>query len=373
LAAVLLIVNMGSALHAQTRRYSVLDIGSFSGSSFGSETFGFGVNARGQVVGWSYGAGDVGAQAFRTKPNRPINSVTDDLGALFNLGGLESEAYGINVWGQAVGTSFGDLVGHAFRTEPNRPINPATDDLGTLGGPENALDQFSEGNGINIWGQVVGAASYIGFAQNGINVRPQHAFRTAPNRPINPSTDDLGTLGGANSAAIGINDWGQVVGSAYFSDDTTYHAFRTRPNRPINPATDDLGTLGGTESEADGINDRGQVVGYASTNSAEWHAFRTRPNRPINPATDDLGTLGGTVSEALSINNLGDVVGYSFTDSDNTIEHAFLSRGGVMYDLNDLIPADSGIVLEEADAVNDARQIVAIGGGRTFLLTPVRK
>jgi probable HAF family extracellular repeat protein len=368
LLAALLFVDMGSALHAQTQ-YSVTDVGSLSGS----ETFGFAVNARGQVVGWSFGEGDLGERAFRTAPNQPINPATDDLGAL-NLFDTPSNAYGINIWADVVGVSYGDLINHAFRTAPNRRINPATDDLGTFGGPQNEPFQFSEAFGINIWGQVAGAASYIGFAQNGISFRPQHAFRTAPNRPINPATDDLGTFGGANSNAYGINDWAQVVGSAYLSDDTTFHAFRTGPNRSIDPATDDLGTLGGTQSEADGINDWGQVVGYAQlSGDTTWHAFRTGPNRPINSATDDLGTLDGTdQSEALGINNRGEVVGYSYTSGD-TIERAFLFRGGVMHDLNDLIPANSGVVLEEAAGINDAGQIVAIGGGHTFLLTPARR
>ena len=48
--------------------------------------------------------------------------------------------------------------------------------------------------------------------------------------------------------------------------------------------------------------------------------------------------------------------------------------GGVMSDLNALIPAGSGWTLENANAINDAGQIVGSGlrGGklRAFLLTP---
>jgi len=71
----------------------------------------------------------------------------------------------------------------------------------------------------------------------------------------------------------------------------------------------DLGTLGGTNSCARGINNSGQVVGNANTSDGNVRAFRTAPNQPINPATDDLGTLGGPASRAYGINNSGQVVG----------------------------------------------------------------
>ncbi|HXY52207.1 MAG TPA: hypothetical protein VEI01_22355 [Terriglobales bacterium] len=86
-----------------------------------------------------------------------------------------------------------------------------------------------------------------------------------------------------------LYDAGQVAGDLCISG--VCHAFRTAPNSPINPATDDLSP--GWFSEGLGINNSGQVVGYYC-NTVTCGAFRTAPNSPINPASDDLGTLGGS-------------------------------------------------------------------------------
>ena len=137
------------------------------------------------------------------------------------------------------------------------------------------------------------------------------------------------------------------------------HAFRTAVNSAINPATDDLGTLGGSFSNAAAINSSGQVAGSSTTASGELHAFRLAANSPINPATDDLGTLGGGFSRAFGINSAGQVVGDSLTASGQF--HAFLYSGGVMYDLNNLIPSNSGWTLMGIAGINDLGQIA--GGG----------
>jgi len=101
------------------------------------------------------------------------------------------------------------------------------------------------------------------------------------------------------------------------------------------------------------------VVGESDLADGSAHAFRTVPDAAINPATDDLGTLGGANSGAASINALGQAVGDAQT-ADGAY-HAFFSAGGPMQDLNTLLPADSGWVLEKATAINDGGEIVGYG------------
>ena len=171
------------------------------------------------------------------------------------------DANDINNLGQVTGTvSIGGVpASDAYRTAPNSAIDDVTTDV--LGG-----DSITQGYGINDLGQVVGDTGYRYYS---------NAYRTAPNKPINLATDNLGSLYGVvepsfnSTLAYGINNLGQVVGGSpiifngrpFSNANHLYHAFRTAPNKAINPATDDLGSLVSNYSYLD---DRRILFGYRS-------------------------------------------------------------------------------------------------------------
>ena len=97
---------------------------------------------------------------------------------------------------------------------------------------------------------------------------------------------------------------------------------------------------GGPETSARNVNNLGQVVGASLT------VFTTEEGETVCCAEhaflydeangmQDLGTLPGRQSSvAVAINDSGDVVGFS--------SKPFIYKDGEMFDLNTLIPADSG-------------------------------
>lgn len=111
----------------------------------------------------------------------------------------------------------------------------------------------------------------------------------------------IGTLGGSESVALGINNLGQVVGQANVDGDGSAHAYVWQAG-----VITDLGSLfGGGNSAAQGINNHGEVVGWSETmtgarNAMYWHGGQT-----ININT----ALGGASTLAWDINDNGTVVG----------------------------------------------------------------
>ena len=158
---------------------------------------------------------------------------------------------------------------------------------------------------------------------------------------------DLGTLGGTNCIAYGINNHEQIVGTAQTAMGN-YHAFMFDGGRMM-----DLGTLGGSNSWAYGINDNGWMVGAAGVVGTNMHAFFCT-NGLMGPVMMDLGTLGGSNSAAWMINLHGEMVGWAAMS--NGSHHAFFMTNSMFGGMMDL--GTAGGTNSEVYCINSNRMVV---------------
>lgn len=297
------------------------------GTLGGTTAYATGINASGQVVGYS--TTSTGAtHAFVLSGGHMT-----DIGSLGGASGT-SYAQGINNSGIVVGysTTTGSVNNHAFTYSTSTATR--TDINGSSGA--------SYAWGINNSGQITGGRSAsIYDAQQGF-------------------IDSNGSFSSTGSfVGIGINASGVLVSSATVGSYT--HA-ETNSGGTIT----DLGSLAGYNSYGNAINASGQVVGQSDYNAFNYkHAFLY-----TNGSMVDLGTLGGTQSNAVGINSFGQVVGDAYSTNSkylygvpkpNYIDHAFLYTNGAMVDLNDYISSGLGIDLIQAVAINDSG-LIAING-----------
>jgi probable HAF family extracellular repeat protein len=163
---------------------------------------------------------------------------------------------------------------------------------------------------------------------------------------------DLGTLGGSESAAWGVSADGSVVVGSAQNAAGKWRAFRWTAAHGMQ----DLGTLGGDESEALGVSADGSVVvGWAYNAPGRWRAFRWTAAGGMQ----DLGTLDGYWSEAWGVSADGSVV---VGEADRGA-FRWTAAGG-MEDLNITYAhlLTNGSKLREARAISpDGRYIVGWG------------
>jgi probable HAF family extracellular repeat protein len=202
------------------------------------------------------------------------------------------------------------------------------------------------GFGINARGQVVGGAW-------------DPAGRQRPFLFDGRATRLLGD-DGFEGTARAINDAGVIVGEAM-----TGPGGETLPFRWESGVITSLGTAGGRNGEARAISSSGVVAGTSTRRDERPVAFR-------NVGREGLDVLvEAPSSHGMAVNTFGAVVGDFETGHGR---HALLADGRTAYDLNDLLPAGSGWVLEAALAINDAGVIVGYGthagAPAAFLLAP---
>lgn len=306
--------------------YAVIDLGTLGGGS----SYATAINSGGEVAGYSADpSGNVYAFLYSGGP----------LANLGTLGGNYTRALGINDSGQVVGESYlsGGSAEHGFLYQ-----NGSIHDIGTF-----PTGRFSDAYGINKTGQITGYGD-----TNGQNCG--FIYQNGQWQSIGNPTGDYG---------FAINNEGQVAGVG-----PDNYAFLYS-----NGLVTDLGGLGGVVSQALGINNYGQVVGWSDlTGDVVNYAFLYSKSGGMQ----NIGTLpNDNSSAAYGINDGGQVVGTA--DENNGNYHAFIYQGGTMYDLNDyIVPANSDWTLQAATAINNSGQICGYGSNpqgqeHAFLLNPL--
>jgi len=352
------------------------DLGALPGGYNSQPTW---INEHGTVGGISE-TGDIDPLLGGVPATAPVIWRHGQIIDLGTFGGFEGVTWSINDHDQAVGMAtnsvsdtfpdpglfiaFGAQV-RAFAWERG-----GMTDMGTLGGPSAVPFQ------INARGQAAGV-SYTSFDPGPLGIPPVDPFFWDREHGM----IDLGSLGGVFSFQSFMNNRGWVTGASSLAADPVAcfgrvgvpncHAFLWRPG---DKSMTDLGTLGGAYSDGLWVDDSGAVVGSSTTQGDQ----QLRPFFWKNGRMTNLGSLNGDpCSRAFSSNSKGQVVGVSLSDCDVT-GHAFLwDNGGPMVDLNSLIPPNPDFVLHEANFIGGngeitGKALLPNGDAHAFLLIPER-
>jgi probable HAF family extracellular repeat protein len=170
---------------------------------------------------------------------------------------------------------------------------------------------------------------------------------------------DLGTLGGSNTFARGINNRGEVVGDSELKEGIPFrHAFlfSNGVTKDLTPALTDPNKKG---SLGFAINNLGVVVGAAPT--PDCIGFGPCAVMWRGGTMTNLG-MGGHQSFATGVNDAGHIVGWNTGEhpSNAAFWNSFLWENGSLTLLQN-------IAFSETSGINNKRQVIGQGGNNTSI------
>jgi probable HAF family extracellular repeat protein len=329
-------------------RFRVTDLGTLGGER--SEAYA--LNERGEVAGWAEAA-DGARRAFFYRAGKMTQLELPP-------SALESRAYGINDTGDLAGTT---VVRETLRTaDTGVEIGQVRRDRAILWRSGKPTEIGSgEAWDVNNRGQVVGHPERgPGFLwQDGKRtglVSPESGYFVHPR-----AITDHGLIAGGlqrhnyGTRAVLVQDQKVKELTPDYSGLSSPFAF----------AANSAGAAAGVGPGLDGI-------------ACFW--------KDASPTPTYLGTMNGAVEKAFldqhagrhftaayGINDRAQIVGAGNVNHEGDL-HAFFWQAGRLTDLNTLIPAETGWILEQARAINNRGQICGAGTlngkRRAFLLTP---
>ena len=295
-----------------------------------------GASSGGFTTVWSISDQDVVLGSGGTGPAAMVwqNGQTTLLPAI--SGDPSGFAAGINDQGQIAGFSYTANTYHAILWQ-----NGVATALPSLGASSRIY-------AIDDQGDLVGSAEDGNGRAVAVEIR-------------NGVVTQLGTLPGgyldiptfADSRAFSINDAGQAVGLSMTASGVQ-HAVVWQ-----NGTVTDLGAIaGGGQSVAYKINDGGAIVGFATDAAGIDHAALWQYGAmTILP---DLQSGGHSI--AYDVNDAGLAVGFADLYAGGGWQHhAVLWENGALIDLNTLLPANSGWVLNYAKGITDNDEVAGLG------------
>lgn len=319
---------------------SIIQLASFSAAF--PEIDAVALNDSGEVVGAAYPFnGAANTSQFVEHAVLWINGKPTDIGGLpgYSAGSYASD---INNSGQIIGYSLSGTDQRSYHSFIWQ--NGTLTDLGTLGGSGTAAYTFT--NSGQIFGESIGSDGYSqDFSwQNGVLTQ------------INSTVPDSPIIANYPMVIHGGNNSGDLIGDVLNPQQRTdSYIFK-------NGTMTNLGNMGLTYVAvlAESINSSDEVVGFvqqAYGANAPETAFIWQ-----NGTMSALPGLGGVWAIALSVNNAGIIVGAAQTSANGTTEsHAVMWVNGAVTDLNSLLPANSGWVLQHATAINNKDQVIGFG------------